>query len=464
MTEPAANDLDPAVSAGASADPVDSWIRRNRITWTYVGIILLGALFPLLAWVFFARSFNRQWIAAKPSIAASAKALALLFLSGGFWYVRNLALTKNPTFPVAIEIGPWTLARGLYGREAMRAWDYHLRIGDLRPLWEFFAETGISLRALVALGALMALARRLQQRDGGVKSLHAKADGALTLTLVSSVCLCWFVVPYQQSRFFFSTWGIAVMLSLLLLDRHARSSASARRMVKIVWVAAVLGMIVEFPTRERILVLALGALAAIAHAAAIRAKPSPTHVFLAPLLHRYATIGLIVLFAGTLAGFRLAGASSEIRYVVGDSHDDAWAWVATNVHQQQVAYAGSNLPFPLWGSTLENVVHYVPAVALHEAALHGYARDGAANAEPAPDRARPQIDRWLENLDRAKIEILFVSALYPVVQRSELHDAEDFPPERAWADAHPERFALAFANAGVRIYRIRTHRIRTAQG
>jgi hypothetical protein len=76
-------------------------------------------------------------------------------------------------------------------------------------------------------------------------------------------------------------------------------------------------------------------------------------------------------------------------------------------------------------------------------------------AEPAPERARPDLGAWLANLTAAGTDTLFVARLYPEVAPSMSHDADGFPIERAWADALPARFRLAFATHEVRVYDVR---------
>ena len=70
-------------------------------------------------------------------------------------------------------------------------------------------------------------------------------------------------------------------------------------------------------------------------------------------------------------------------------------------------------------------------------------------------RAAPDRGAWLANLAHHRIDTLFVAALYPAVAEGMPHDDEDFPTERAWADALPARFTLRFASSGVRVYDVR---------
>ena len=121
-----------------------------------------------------------------------------------------------------------------------------------------------------------------------------------------------------------------------------------------------------------------------------------------------------------------------------------------------MAYTGVNLAFPLHGADLSNDVRYVNVAGGPNDVLHDFppsARD-AGSAEPAPYRRGARYETWLANLRAARSEILFVTAMYPIVQRTVDHDADGFPIERAWADAHPDLFVLRHAGPGARVYEV----------
>ena len=51
--------------------------------------------------------------------------------------------------------------------------------------------------------------------------------------------------------------------------------------------------------------------------------------------------------------------------------------------------------------------------------------------------------------------MLFVAALDPIVARTVAADADRFPIERQWADAHPDLFQLRYASIAARVYGIK---------
>jgi hypothetical protein len=146
-------------------------------------------------------------------------------------------------------------------------------------------------------------------------------------------------------------------------------------------------------------------------------------------------------------------------YRLGGELDGAWAWFGANVQDATVAYTGTNLAFPLWGPDLSNRVAYVNVAGGAGDRLHDFGRrlppgSRETTAEPAPYREGPSFDVWLRNLRAAGARTLFVAALEPMAARTIAADADQFPIERAWADAHPEVFQLRYASDAARVYQI----------
>ena len=311
-------------------------------------------------------------------------ALAVAAIGGGFWYLRNLVLTGNPVYPVAALGFP-----GLYDGQAMRAWDYHLTVGDLGALGGMLLASGVGFASAAAVG----LARAWRS-----------LETALAIALVT---IFWLLVPYQESRFLFVAFGVAAV---------ALGQGAHRPPPALGWGAlgvAIAGALVAWPTPDRLALVPAAAAGALAHAAWRRIPP--------PARAGLRRAGLPIV-AGTLAlTLGIAVHRYEARdpgYAVGDELDSAWSWFRANVRDARVAYTGTNLAFPLAGRALSNRVTYVNVAGGAADRLHDFPSSrGPRGAEPAPYRDGARFDTWLDNLRAAGTEVLFVASLYPIVRR-----------------------------------------------
>ena len=268
--------------------------------------------------------------AGRPRPTTLAAAAAIVFATGGFWYLRNALVTGNPFYPVATLGLP-----GLTDRAALRAWIYHLPIGQLGALGEMIGAAGFGF---VVVAAVVIVWRRPQMEAG---------------LLLALVAVFWLWIPYQESRFLFPAFGVAAVAI-----GRAPGPATGPLAAPLDWrLGVVLAGLVEYSTPERWLIVpvgALGAAAAIAwrHLLARARRP----------LRSLPTVGL----AGLVATAALMLTIGLDRYrardpgcAIGSGLDDAWAWFRGNVQGARVAYTGTNLGFPLTGRELANRVTYV---------------------------------------------------------------------------------------------------------
>jgi 4-amino-4-deoxy-L-arabinose transferase-like glycosyltransferase len=384
------------------------------------------------------------WLRRRPiDLPGSALAFAVALATGGFWYVRNAAVTGNPLYPVAVP-GTGLRLPALYGRPEMWAWDYHVPIADVRELGSLLLGGGIGFCFAFAVAFA-----RLWNRDLGRAIGYRHDDTARARSwrnvmvglLIVLVVIFWCVIPYQESRFLFAIFAVAAAL----IGQVAQGSIHAAGAIAIALVCAP----IEWPIVDRLLLIPVPFLPRIL-------VPGTPDLSM-PARRRTLAIGAATLVAALVTAL-FVGARDYARRDPGYSVDDAraadWAWFRANVRDARVAYTGTNLAFPLAGERLSNDVRYVNVAGAPGDRLHDFGAPGDGTAEPAPYRRGASADVWLANLRTARTEVLFVSSLYPGVRRNIAADGDGFPVERAWADARPDAFYLLHASPTARVYSV----------
>ena len=141
-------------------------------------------------------------------------------------------------------------------------------------------------------------------------------------------------------------------------------------------------------------------------------------------------------------------------------------WLAledASARPMRVAYAGTNLPFYLFGQRLENQVRYVNVNEHAAFRMHDYHRLFTSHGEPLAVNSTPDWDRreadesaWLGNMHNQRIDLLFIGYTNAAGGEHNFYDADGFPIERTWADRHPDIFTLIHADPRTRLYSVRS--------
>jgi hypothetical protein len=383
------------------------------------------------------------WLRRPLDLRGGALAVALVLATGGFWYVRNAAVTGNPLYPVAVAGGALRLP-ALYGRPEMWAWDYHLPIRDVRELGSRLLGGGIAFCFAFAVAAAQLWRRDLGRAIGYRHFDTARARAWRNINvglLIALIAVFWLVIPYQESRFLFVVFAVAAAL----LGQVAQGSVHAAGAIAIAIVCAP----IEWPIVDRLLLIPVPFLTLVI-------IPDPSDLT-TPARRRIPAVGAAILGAALVVALFIGAADYPRRdpgYSVNDEGTADWSWFRAHVHDARVAYTGTNLAFPLAGERLSNDVRYVNVAGAPGDHLHDFGPPGDGTAEPAPYRRGARADLWLANLRAARTEVLFIAALYPGVRRNIDVDRDGFPTERAWADARPDVFRLLHSSAAARVYSV----------
>lgn len=419
---------------------------RSPRRWRHFGILMGGVLMPAVYW--FARNI---WLTGNPLYPLHVALVGRVILSG--WYTRATMLTNEhyhiPIFPL------WQQLRVLI-QMLLRGFD-----PVLLPVW---------LAGIVAACWAAMRGRRL--------------GAALVLLGVAHVLCFWFVNPYQrEERFLLSAFGLLAVPIALVLERWKllRVPVAALLTCHLVVDQANLRVsryppAVPAPMRlaglreldfqgHPIMAGRLGLLAAVCGAVALGMQRPGNWTRRGTI----AAVALVVLASGV--GYRAAKSRPPL---VGPKWQFYPLWLEGGFlpgwHRLEdasgrgvrVAYAGTNLPFYLFGLGLRNQVRYVNINDRAGFRMHDYhafysSRGEPRSATPTPDWDRREADEeaWLKNLRDEQVDLLFLGLTNRAGGLHNFYDSDGFTIERTWADRHPDIFSPLHIDRFTRLYAVR---------
>jgi hypothetical protein len=425
-----------------------------------------------------------------PALHRSGRARAFWGIPGmvifaGPWYLRNWLIAGSPIYPASLSLAGVTLAHGAYTREALNHSVFHLTTVGL---WPVVAARAFGAPAFVfwipcALLAVVACVRRRQWWPAGF----------VLLLPVLMAPLEWVGVPDNADARFLLP-AVAVAMAALALPFTASRKANAwlhgAYTAGVAWQLA--GAHAEIPIRVPWFmdhwlsldgILVRQALPWFATAVAASFVCAFMLSFWARR-HQAAAIALatglgciIPVFAQPLCAPARCEVLDLSSIYVRAAVTEGWAWERAHIAHSVVAYTGNNLPYPLAGDDLSNLVIYINIDRHAGWRFHDYARvrrhqgpaasaalarasgqlappaDGEGGASrPRFERTEGNRDAWVQNLKADGARHLFVAALSPYEIDYVWHNADGFPIEDEWARADPGSFVLLYENYQVRVY------------
>jgi hypothetical protein len=439
-------------------------------------------------------------ISIQSKIVRTAVIVFVPSLTASFWFVRNWMLTGNPLYPLNVRLPGYTLLAGWYGPEAMRTSPYYLPITQWRALGDILlAVLDPRLTPIWIACLLMGSVIRTPKSAGSNRRV-----ALLAALAILNIALYWVCIPYRtQQRFMLQALGLAVVPLALLFDR---SRWLLRVAVVLLGVHLLTPQGWPFVTPGGAIPWDLTPLIPNAMSDPMMMLSRISQAFESVSVKRSklalaCAVGSGVVAVAMVRTWSKAAVSAPrsdralITAVMwsllflGIGYVDVWrdmsdprldfypafpdffsGWL--NLEYQSgldgacVAYAGTNIPYYLMARGLRNDVRYVNIDAHRDWLLHDYHRAASAlghgqwqNSRPGWDRMRPDFQAWLDNLDAEGIELLVVTRVNPGEGAHNVADVDNFPIERKWADAHPERFEMLFGrrenDPWFRLYRVR---------
>ncbi len=458
--------------------------RQGNVADLTCGALAMGAVLgtkyvaiPFVFWLIAAAGWF-AWRHSHRRVHLSVLLLAVLVPSV-YWYGRNILISGNPLFPLHTELFGRVLFPGWYTRATMlQSDDYHI------PVFPFWEQTRVLVQIVVrAIDPIL-----MPLWLGGVAAAVGSAARKLWLPILLvglaliHIVLFWWVNPYQtQDRFLFAALGLLAVPAALVVERRPMVSVFVAALVfwhlllpqvnlgvssfppspgapmNLNWSLSMASGLDAISLRRIVLLVALCMAASLC--GWWRGTASRRFAIAVALVGVLAAGGALAVRWSWIVDPRLRFYAlwPQLNYTLG--------WVqlesASGSHAR-VAYAGTNLPYYLFGMQLQNDVRYVNINSHAGFRLHDYhaasvARGESLSSTPTPDWDRREADEyaWIENLRRAEIDLLFIGHTNRSGGLHNIHDAEGFPIERTWADRHPEIFSLLHADSRTRLYELK---------
>jgi len=463
---------------------------------------------PFAPWMllpFFVSIFRPR---SKPNYLKNAIVNLFLFFAvagifGGFWYIRNLALTGSPIYPASVKVFGTTIFPGAFAREAMLTSEFHLT--QVKDLLRILVEgCGAPFLLLAIAGTFWAIVKLLL-RD---RQMWATKIYFFVTPLVLGAVF-WWGIPYNSEvRFLYGPIALSFLPLGYLLAGRGSFAVWLKRVILVVFVFNTFKILPAFwfdslPARPPGLVaggfyetaslifssvVAFLCLFLLGKEFAARTRfwrlRAVSYVLVAAIIIMTILFPYFVyppegeklprrtILYNALFHFAFGEIESkmplDLGYVNYNFYFLGWGWVSRNIHGQRIAFTGYNLPYFLFGRDLTNEVFYVNVNKHLNWKFHQY--DLAEREKPdylPPSTNKPgyhrrerDVEAWLSNLREQGVDYLFVTRVEDAVaKRKLLAGGETFPVERGWAEERPSLFTLVhpvgeIPNPFVRIYKV----------
>lgn len=388
--------------------------------------------------------------------------MAVLFVTGGWWYVRNELWSGNPLFPLIVEVGGVELFDGAYDRSDLPS-SSPSAIAQL-----FYPSRGQGLTRFLpslafvfaAFGILDALRR--PRRAGPAILTGIVLPGWIGLVYLG---FC----PWPYSRFLMAMAHLACASLVPAFDGRRRIARAAEVAVLVSIACIALPLVPAFdgflPRTHRSVEVTPTVLAGMAVGTGVQlALAALVLLRLSPLAARVSRVSMLVL-AFTLVPL-VVRASDPAGPHAAERERALWrpyVFIEEHYGPSRVAFTGSITFLQPYGWKGLNRVRYVHVDDGPET-FHERARELAAQrATLRGDRTgfgyyRAEADpaAWRRNLRVFDAELLVCVRLPPWIRAKPAYRVAKggFPLERSWADSDPETFELVYEDAETRVYEI----------
>lgn len=368
----------------------------------------------------------------------------VIFVLGGFSYIRNFIDTGNPLYPLDFKLFGRFIFKGVMDITTYRA---HFKPQDYNLSKLLFHE-GLGIQSLVFIFPALLLGLPIIL----LKKKKINFNLVYFLALPVLIYLIYrYVIPLANARYLYPLLGAGIIIGFYIFE------------------------ILNIPKRVMgVLVVICGLASAGEISSHAELVVSLTLTFLLffllwfykfQLSFRYIFLSIIFLAVSLIPLEKYYINNEYARYIRMTEYSGfwpdatkAWNWLNQNTNGNNIAYVGRPVPFPLYGTNFKNNVFYVSVNKTDPAKLHyfpdshyywGYDfLDLHKNLQENQNyRGNADYLVWFNNLLRRNADYLFVYSLH------QTKDIE-FPFEDNWAKVNPARFIPAFTNETIHIYKI----------
>ncbi|MGE5346967.1 MAG: interleukin-like EMT inducer domain-containing protein [Acidithiobacillales bacterium] len=351
----------------------------------------------------------------------------VVFLAGGYPYLRNTITMGNPIFPVSVALFGKSIFRGWpWVSVASRDAAFHM----WRFLWERVDYFGPLFRIVLLPAAVLAPVGGLLFRGRSRRRRLFET----AIFLLPAVFYAEFVLlmgDHRDIRYFVGAVLLVGVGAIWLVSRLPRQTATF--FFGVLAATAAAGTTVELPYGRMAITFVAGAGVGMASWLAQKGRePIPAVLRVAPRLTGVAVVLAVVAASSMLSGYRE-------RRGIGEPVARKLA-AMTREHPSSIAVVGMNQPYSYFGPALQNLALYVPT---HSDLKASYYEWGGTDILP---RNHVHEGEWRRNLRSLGIG-------YIVVERT----GDPFP-ELAWIEADPDEFPLLLRDGPTDLYRVNPRR------
>lgn len=408
-------------------------VKFNNVVW-------FGALLPLILFILYKGLKLKEFSVVKKAIfVASIGSMIILF--GGYMYIKNYVLTRNPIFPVDLKIFGKTIFKGLVDTATYRI---HLFSRDASNLLRIFREgLGPQFFALILPATFLPL---ISHKYLKIKAPFSRELRLLLFIPLIALILFKVFIGVYITRYFYPYLSLGLLTAVIFVAKLPKGEKylAAVSFISIAVAAFQLAHRYELITS---ILLSLACFILL-----VRFRKQLLGFYENKNFGKFILIGLIPCSLLLIYFNNKYNSEEYDRYVYSLGKNEKWqvdlrkGWQALNEITKKgtrVAYTGRQEAYPLYGTGLKNEVKYV---SINEKEITPY------NNPDGLYRKIQDFSAWRENLKKYKAEYLFIAK--PVFENRESIDPNKFPIEDEWAIAHPEDFQLVFNNSLSRIYKV----------